>query len=150
MVPTIEGQTYNFINSGLYDGLFVLQDTETETLWNHMTGEAVYGLHAGLNMPISNLLHMNVKKALATDQDMEIAISDRRYNVAGNTAGIAGTYSPDNKDAELMEQFIVTLGPEDQRRPRMDMGLGIWTDSSQRYYPLETLRSEGSYLVDTV
>ena len=44
MVPTIEGQTYNFINSGLYDGLFVLQDTETETLWNHMTGEAVYGL----------------------------------------------------------------------------------------------------------
>ena len=49
-----------------------------------------------------------------------------------------------------MEQFIVTLGPEDQRRPRMDMGLGIWTDSSQRYYPLETLRSEGSYLVDTV
>ena len=150
MVPIIEGQTYNFINSGLYDGLFVLQDTETETLWNHMTGEAVYGLHAGLNMPISNLLHMNVKKALATDQDMEIAISDRRYNLAGNTAGVAGTYSPDNKDAELMEQFIVTLGPEDQRRPRMDMGLGIWTDSSQRYYPLETLRSEGSYLVDTV
>ncbi|SVE34772.1 uncharacterized protein METZ01_LOCUS487626, partial [marine metagenome] len=96
MVPTIEGQTYNFINSGLYDGLFVLQDTETETLWNHMTGEAVYGLHAGLNMPISNLLHMNVKKALATDQDMGIAISDRRYNLAGNTAGVGGTYSPDN------------------------------------------------------
>ena len=49
-----------------------------------------------------------------------------------------------------MQQFVVTLGSEDQRRPRMDMGLGVWTDSSQRYYPLETLRSQGNYMVDTV
>ncbi len=147
MIPTIESVRYNFINSGLYDGLFVLQDKETETLWNHMTGEAVYGHHAGLRMEVSNLLNMNVEQALALDADMEIAISDRRYNIVGNTAGV---YSPDNKDAELMQQFIVTLGQEDQRRPRMDMGLGIWTNSSQRYYPLETLRNQGNYLVDNI
>jgi hypothetical protein len=49
-----------------------------------------------------------------------------------------------------MQQFIVTLGQEDQRRPRMDMGLGIWTNSSQRYYPLETLRNQGNYLADNI
>ena len=53
-----------------------------------MTGEAVYGHHAGLRMEISNLLNMNVEQALALDADMEIAISDRRYNIVGNTAGV--------------------------------------------------------------
>jgi len=147
LIPTIESVRYNFINSGLYDGLFVLQDKETETLWNHMTGEAVYGHHAGLRMEVSNLLNMNVEQALALDADMEIAISDRRYNMIRSTAT---TYSPSNSDAKLMEQFVVTLGEEDQRRPRMDMGLGIWTGSSQRYYPVETLRNRGNYLVDNV
>ena len=70
MVPTIEGQTYNFINSGLYDGLFVLQDTETETLWNHMTGEAVYGLHAGLGVVLSEGLEEAWKRHQACGDEL--------------------------------------------------------------------------------
>ena len=32
---------HHFENVGLYDGLFVMQDTESKTFWNHMTGEAL-------------------------------------------------------------------------------------------------------------
>jgi hypothetical protein len=47
-----------------------------------------------------------------------------------------------------MPMFIETLGKEDDRRPRMDMGLGIWTGKTRRYYPMERIRANGEALVD--
>ena len=46
--------------------------------------------------------------------------------------------------------FIETLGKEDTRRPRMDMGLGIWTSSTRRYYPMELIRKRGEAFIDDV
>ncbi|MBL4819515.1 MAG: DUF3179 domain-containing protein [Gammaproteobacteria bacterium] len=148
MVPTIEGKTYNFVNSGLYDGLFVLEDKETRTLWSHMTGEGLYGPHASYKMPVSNLLQMNVAQAMAMDSDMVIAISDRPYK--NGTGFTNGRWNPENLDAKLMPAFVETLGDEDERLDRMAMGLGIWTDDTRRYYPTETIRARGKYLVDEI
>ena len=78
LTPTIDGKLYHFVHYGLYDALFVMADTETETIWNHITGEAVYGDLVGHRLPISSLLHMNVKQALGMDPDMEVAISSFR------------------------------------------------------------------------
>lgn len=36
-----------FETVGLYDGLFVMQDVDSKTLWNHITGEALYGPRVG-------------------------------------------------------------------------------------------------------
>jgi hypothetical protein len=44
--------------------------------------------------------------------------------------------------------FSETLGTEDTRRERMEVGLGIWSDSARRYYPLEVLRDQGRAIVD--
>lgn len=148
MAPTIEGTTYNFVNSGLYDGLFVLEDKETRTLWSHMTGEALYGQHVGLTMPVSNLLQIDVAQALAMDPTIRIAISDRPYNNGDGLTG--GRWSPDNADATLMPQFVETLGKEDTRLDRMEMGLGIWNDQMRRYYPVSVIRERGRYLIDDV
>ena len=58
-----------FENVGLYDGLFVMQDDETRTLWNHITGEALYGPHVGRTLgPMGNMLQMSAAQALAGDQ----------------------------------------------------------------------------------
>jgi len=50
-----------------------------------------------------------------------------------------------------MDLFAVTLGEEDTRRDRMEMGLGIWSEdeSMRRFYPFDTIRSEGA-LIDEV
>ncbi|MBI2150594.1 MAG: DUF3179 domain-containing protein, partial [Acidobacteria bacterium] len=73
MVPTIAGATHHFDNVGLYDALFVMQDRETKTLWNHITGEALYGPLVGRALgPVSNLLQTNVKQALESDPGMQI------------------------------------------------------------------------------
>ena len=138
---------HHFENVGLYDGLFVMQDKESKTLWNHISGEALYGPHVGMTLgPVGNLLQMNVQEALASDPTMEVAISDRPYSGRSSVPG-QGTLSA---DSQLIEMFVETLGEEDTRRPRMDMGLGIWTAESRRYYPMEEIRARDGAFIDQV
>jgi hypothetical protein len=134
-------------NVGLYDGLFVMQDEESKTLWNHITGEAMYGPHVGRSLgPIGNMFQMNASDALELDADMLVAISDRPYSgrYADREAGFL------SEDAELMSYFVETLGEEDDRRPRMDMGLGVWTGATQRYYPMEVIRDRDGAFIDQI
>ena len=156
MVPDIDGKLHHFTNVGLYDGLFVMQDAETKTLWNHITGEALYGPLVGHNLgPVGNLLQMNVKQALAMDPKAQIAISDRIYFAGGRQFGSAGgppnggtrEHGPD-PNAEMGGRFLGTLGKEDPRRPRMELGLGVWTNATHRYYPLERIRERGGAFMD--
>jgi hypothetical protein len=166
---------HHFNNVGLYDGLFVMQDTETKTLWNHITGEALYGPLVGRTIgPLGNILQTNVKQALTADANVKVAISDRVYFAGGRQFGTASGFGPGravvpgrgaapgrgpgagrgsagpNPNAQLSPMFIETLGKEDTRRPRMDMGLGIWTSGTRRYYPMEVLRQRGEAFIDEV
>ena len=129
----------HFENVGLYDGLFVMQDVESKTLWNHISGDAMYGPHVGRTLgPIGNMLQINVDEALEYDPDMQVAISDRPFG------GMGRNFLSEN--AQLMPMFIETLGEEDDRVPRMDMGLGIWTAATRRYYPMDTIREAGTII----
>jgi hypothetical protein len=164
---------HHFDNVGLYDALFVMQDRETKTLWNHITGEALYGPLVGRTLgPLTNLLQMNVKQALTIDPKMQVAISDRMYFAGGRQFGTATGFgggrgpgpgrgarggpppgprpAPGAANAQLMPMFIETLGKEDTRRPRMDMGLGVWTSNTRRYYPMDLLDERGDAFVDTI
>ncbi len=184
MVPTIDGRMHHFINVGLYDALFVMQDTESRTLWNHITGEALYGPLVGRSLgPLGNLLQMSVTQALEVYPEAQVAISERMYFAGGRQFGTAGGFGPrgggpargdgpasrgggsgavagpgagrgrgsgvgpDTRNAALMPMFEVTLGKEDARRPRMDLGLGIWTDGTRRYYPVAAIRERGDAFV---
>ena len=137
----------HFDNVGLYDGLFVMQDQESKTLWNHISGQAMYGPHVGRTLgPVGNMRQMNVAEALELDSSMQVAISDRPYT---GRSGLPGQGNLSD-DAALMPMFIETLGEEDERRPRMDMGLGIWTAGTRRYYPMEEIRARGGVLIDEI
>ena len=136
------GELPKFDVVGLYDGLFVMADDLTGTLWNHLTGTGMSGTQKDVQMPIGNLLQMNVRQAMDLREPPEIAISERPYSVEGVQGRWMAT------DAQLMPMFIETLGPDDERRPRMDMGLGIWAEGHARYYPLDSIRAD-RYLQDT-
>lgn len=164
MVPTIDGKLHHFTNAGLYNGLFTLYDAETHTLWNHVTGEAEYGPLVGRTLgPPGNQLQMNVKQALEQDPKTEIAISDRVYFAGGKQFGTAGGIGAGrgrgqgaanqgpggpNPDAVMSDRFVGTLGTEDQRRPRMELGLGVWTATTRRYYPVARIREHGGAFLD--
>jgi len=156
LVPDVDGQLHHFTNVGLYDGLFVMQDSETKTLWNHIMGEALYGPLVGHNLgPVGNLLQMNVKQALAMDPKIQVAISDRIYFAGGRQFGSTGgppnggsRQNGPNPSAEMGGRFVPTLGKEDPRRPRMELGLGVWTSATRRYYPMERIRERGRAFID--
>jgi hypothetical protein len=156
----LDGKLHHFNYVVLYDGLAVIQDKESKTLWNHVTGEAMYGPFVGRTLKqVSNLLHMNVKQALTIDPKMQIAISDREYFAGGmhfgSAPGFGGgrgaeRWAPSNPNAQLGPAFVQTLGREDTRRPRMDIGLGVWTGSTRRYYPMALLRQRGGAFIDQI
>jgi hypothetical protein len=143
---------HHFENIGLYDGLFVMQDTESKTLWNHMTGEALYGPQVGRVLgPIGNVLQITVDQSLAMDPDTRVAISDRPYFAAGERFGpddvsasgarMAEDYAPANPDVRLSPMFTQTLGDEDTRLPRMTMGLTLVTEATVRFYPMAAIEA---------
>jgi len=143
-----------FENVGLYDALFVMQDLDSKTLWNHMTGEALYGPHVGRTLgPMGNLLQMTVEQGLVYGPEMQLAVSDRPYLAGGREFG---TFSPgperlgpQNKGERMQGMFIETLGTEDARLPRMSMGLGIVTVDTLRFYPMDQIEEYGA-LIDEV
>jgi hypothetical protein len=148
---------HHFNNVGLYDALFVMQDTETKTLWRHIDGQALYGPMVGHNLgPVGNLLQMNVQQALASDAQTRVAISDRPYTAGGKQfgggAGIpgGGGRGAPSENAQLAGFFTQTLGKEDTRRPRMELGLGIWTAKTHRYYPVSVIRERGKAFINHI
>ena len=140
MIPRIDGKIHHFEAKGLYDGLSLLVDYESETWWDHVTGEAVYGPLTGTQIPIFNLLHSTVEQTLAADPDIQIAISDRE---------IRDEWSPRTQRASRLNQFFLrTIGREDDRVERMDIGIGIWTDQMHRYYSMADINANDGVLID--
>lgn len=52
----------------------------------------------------------------------------------------------DEGPRQLMPFFINTLGEEDVRRPRMELGLGSWSERRAIYFPMDALRAAGGFL----
>lgn len=88
---------------------------------------------------------MRVDQALVMDPAMLVAISCRPYSAAG---GGQDQWAPDNQNVRLMPMFTETLGTEDARLPRMAMGLGIVTDATVRFYPMEQIEARGALIDD--
>lgn len=156
LVPSVNGTSTRFEAAGVYDGMLIMQDVLTRTIWNHITGEALYGPAVGTTLgPLGNVLQLTVKQALRMAPEARIAISDRIYFADGRKHGTLEGLSllgrvhgrADNR-AALSPAFTATLGAEDTRRPRMDLGLGVWTDKESRYYPRELIQRAGNALID--
>jgi hypothetical protein len=142
----VNGKTHHFAARGLYNGLVLLGDRESGSYWDHITGACVHGPLKGYQLEVLPLLHMNVAQALTKTPDARVAISKQAFKqrVMAYFAGWARR----SKRGLLPPGFKRTMGEEDTRRPRMDIGLGVWTDTTQRYYPLERLRAHGGALID--
>jgi uncharacterized protein DUF3179 len=146
MTPRIDDETHWFAEHGLYDGLFLMMDEESGTYWDHLTGRAVYGPLVGETLPMSGLMQTTVAQVLRANPDALITLSDQairtddQVKVEGLMAGIG---------RRLGGMFQSTVKEEDDRRPTMDLGIGLWTSEDARYYPLDIVRAEGRALIDT-
>jgi len=145
----VDGEVLTFQEQGLYDGLFLLGDQETGTRWNHLTGEALVGPLVGKTLPTEIVLHTTVAQALATDPDAVVAISEHpraraRTESGGTLSGLL------DRIRGVPPMFPATLGTEDDRRARMDIGIGIWDAARRaRYYSMTDVEEAGGAVLDT-
>jgi hypothetical protein len=146
MVPIINEKVYHFGPRGLYDGLVLLGDDETESYWNHITGECVHGPRKGKQMKVFPIEHTDVKSALKKYKDLQIAFSKPPLVMRL----LAPIMNRGRKKAFLPPGFRRTMDKVDQRLPEMMSGLGIIDGNIQRFYSVDSLKKEGGRIQDTI
>ena len=147
LTPLVDGQLHHFQARGLYDGLFLMRDSESGTYWNHITGEAVYGPMAGKRLEVQNVLHTTPEQALAEDGQTRLAISNQSPR-RGRGRGRGRTRSLLDRVPVLRRMFRSTIAAEDTRRATMDIGLGVWNDDAARYYGLDDVLKNDRVVID--
>jgi len=147
MAPRIDGEVHRFAEHGLYNGLFLLRDEESGTFWDHMTGEAVYGPLVGSALEVSNLMQTTVAQVLGRDSEALVAISDQalRTDQQMTTSSLLTRIG-----GRLSRMFRETVQEEDNRRPTMDLGMGIWDGDEARYYPYDRITANGNAVLDEI
>jgi len=145
--PLVNDQILQFSVRGVYDAMILMGDDETGSYWDHLTGLCVHGRLTGQRMNRhSNLLHMNVQKALTAYPGIQVAF----YPLDAEQQAEAQEDEIWRKEAEpdWSTRLQQTLANEDTRLPRLDMGLGVWTDHQSRYYPMTRLNLIDNALID--
>ncbi len=147
MTPSIDGNVHRFAEHGLYNGLFLMRDEESGTYWDHMTGEAVYGPLVGSTLEVSNLMQTTVAQVLGRDSEALVALSDQamRTDEQMTLGGLLGSIG-----GRLSRLFSSTVEEEDDRRPTMDLGMGIWDGEEARYYPYDRITADGNAVLDNL
>jgi len=152
LIPVINGTFTEFAARGLHNGLVLLGDKQTHSYWDHITGECVHGDLKGQQLAFTDfdLLYTTVAGALITFPQAQLAPSDGlptrgRFMkwVSRFYHAVLGNWLP--------PYFTKTLDPqEDLRRDRMDIGLGLWTTGTHRYYPMDVLKAQAEGILDTL
>jgi len=154
MIPEANGRRLTFYTGGLFDGLVVMRDQETDSIWNHITGECMAGELAGARLALVPLLHFSARAALERYPAAHLAYSRQTL-----IQKVMAFFTEANRVFVgwfLFPFFKKTLTIHDKRRPFWELGLGVWVEGADgaaaaRYYPvkmLKRLNRSGRGLID--
>ncbi len=150
--PLVNGTVYHFAGNAMYNAMTLLVDDETNSYWNHLTGECLHGELKGAQLEGYGVLSpATAKEALETYPEAQLIFSqlNKRELIEAEADYRFAISEP--KDAVLSDMFIKTLDArEDTRLPRLDMGLGVWTGETARYYPYTRLNVHNNALIDVI
>jgi hypothetical protein len=150
--PRVNGVVHHFAGNAMYNAMTLLSDAQTGSYWNHLTGECLHGTLRGEQLqPLSVLNPMTAQTALAAYPDAQLIFSQLNKRELLDAEADYRFALSDPKDAVLSEMLLKTLDArEDTRLPRLDMGLGVWTRETARYYPYTRLNVHNNALIDVI
>jgi hypothetical protein len=141
--PVVEGVHYTFDVAGLYNGVFVMRDRQTGSIWTHYDGAVLQGPLAGtdLNLTFLPLIHTtwaewlrNYPDSFVLDWYPEFAARYRDFMRPGQ--------------AGLGPNFVRTVLNWDDRLAENEMVLGVALGSETRAYVLDDFPLELSVIAD--
>lgn len=144
--PTMDGKPFHFHRRGAYDGLLLIWDDETHSYWQHITGECLYGTSEGRQLrSLATTRQMTTAEAAA--QPLPVLLLNTPLS-AGQEK-LSGAMEKMRANPERVEERIFsTVEQEDTRRPRFELGLGVWNDqTSSRFFPMILLHSKNNAVV---
>lgn len=128
--PTVDGTSYTFEVAGLYNGLFVMSDRQTGSVWTHYDGTVLQGPLAGqdIALTIQPMVHTTWEQWTDAHPDTLVLdwyeeFADRYRDV---TIGRAGKGAP----------FVDSLLNVDDRLAENELVLGAGVGSDFRAYVL--------------
>lgn len=128
--PVVDGTRYRFDNAGLYNGLFVMADRTTGSVWTHYDGTVLQGplAEAGARLEIVPLVHL-------TWEDWKAEYPDSR--VMDWIDEFAQRYREvDPGRPGLSETFTDTIQNFDDRLAQNELVLGVGVSGEYRAYVL--------------
>ncbi len=138
--PVVNGTAHTFEVAGLYNGLFVMADRETGSVWTHYDGTVLTGPLAGqdIAMPILPMAHMTWDQWLADHPDTLVLAPVEQFLGWYGTAqwgddAIGGDW--------LGPVFSDTVINEDERLAGNELVLGAGVGDEFRAYRLEAIDS---------
>jgi|RhiMetdeSRZDD1v2_1073273.scaffolds.fasta_scaffold152035_3 uncharacterized protein DUF3179 len=141
-MPVINGKIHHFRPYGLLNGLVILIDQETHSLWDHITGKAIDGSLKGYQLEVWPIRFITVVSALREYPDIEISMSTYR----SIRKWFAATLYPKFIHARVLLPFFfrwTMQSKPDPRLPELTQGLGVVVDGRAKYYPLSVIPSDG-------
>ncbi|MEL6407627.1 MAG: DUF3179 domain-containing (seleno)protein [Chloroflexota bacterium] len=146
---TLKGEVIRFAAQGYYDTMTLIADKDTQSYWDHLTGTCISGEREGEKLThLSPLLQMTAEEAQHAYPDALFAHMHLSDDVEATGKQWNDHYRmPEEPDHGGLAQ---TSGEEDSRLPRYDMGLGIWTKDTHRYYSAHDIYTAHSVILDTL
>jgi hypothetical protein len=147
--PRIGEQTYHFVPGGIYNAMAILRDVESDSFWNVIDGQCLHGPARGRQLQrVGTLRHMLARDAVIAFPDMlltQLRLTDVERSESEEEDAFRRAARP-----EWSSRLAATLAPEDTRLPRLDMGLGVWTARSARYYPFTAINARDDFAFDVL
>ncbi len=118
--------------------MMLLIDDETHSYWDHVTGECVHGEHAGSRMPNWGIEITTVEAALQREPELRVLVS--KPPLIGRLIERLFAWRDLVLWGRLPPGFRRTMAESDSRLPEMEMGLGVVTETMQRFYRMSDIR----------
>ena len=127
---------------GLANGLAVMADQETRTLWDHITGEAIEGPLDGHRLDWWPIRITTVEATLQEWPDLVVLVSEYR-SLPQRMMGRLQNKKIHSK-GWMPPHFRATMsGKADSRLDEMTQGLGVIVDDEGRFYPMDRIPEGG-------
>lgn len=131
MTPLVRDRKLHFAAYGLYQGLSLLADLETQSYWDHITGECIRGEFLGEKMDVHPLLHTRADLVCQEYPQAQLAISTLSWRRDFMTRIMRFAIKKSWLPPMFQKQFKRT----DERLDAVEMGLGIWRGKDAKFYP---------------
>lgn len=139
LTPIVADEMHWFGVVGLANGLAVLGDEETSSVWDHITGEAFVGPLTGERLDVWPLRLSTASIELERDSSLFILRQSDRWTLKRFWQSVP-TYRTTSRRKRFPPGFRRTLSaPVDARLPAFESGLGVINGERARFYPFAAL-----------